>query len=135
MSAFQILGAAEFQRNLANWGGAVRKAAAAGGYEWGERTMAVSKDGGEGYSGNIVPVDTGTLMSTGHVQKPRIKGKTVIITLGYVGPSSKYAVFVHEIKANYRRPGSGPDYLRGPVDHMKKQITPIVWPHIRRALK
>ena len=97
--------------------------------------MAVSKDGGEGYGGNIVPVDTGALMSSGHVQQPVRKGDVVTITLGFGGPSVKYATFVHEVKANYKRPGSGVDYLRGPAEFMGKRVPEIVGPHIKEALK
>jgi len=154
-----LLGAAAFQRKLKAWTKDIREAAAKGGFEWAERTMAVSKDGGEGYGGNIVPRDTLNLMNSGHVQwnGVPIKGATFVIrqsgkivfTLAYGGPAGAggtntkdvgYATFVHEINKNYNQGLGGPnprgtDYLRGPVNYMEKKITEIIGPHIKDALK
>ncbi len=54
----------------------------------GERIMSDSK--------KQVPVDTGALRSTGHVQPPDFSGPSVSVTLGYGGPAAGYAIVVHE---------------------------------------
>jgi hypothetical protein len=132
-----LIGAAAFQRKLGRWSSDVQKAAAAGAVEWGERTMAVSKDGGEGYGGPIVPVgDTGNLMGSGHVPKITKRGDKLTVKLVYGGPAREYAAAVHELReANFRRPRSGPGYLREPVRHMAAKIPEILGPHIKEVLK
>ena len=62
-----------------------------------------------------VPVDTGALRSTGHVQKPEISSKgQVRVRLGYGGPSARYAIYVHEnLKARHVVGGS--KYLEKPT--------------------
>lgn len=60
-------------------------------YQEAEKIMTTSKD-------EFVPVDTGTLRSTGHVQPPEIDENGVIsVTMGYGGPAAPYAFYVHEI--------------------------------------
>ena len=41
----------------------------------------------------LVPVDTGFLRQSGHVQPPQIVGNRVTVTLGY---AAEYAIYVHE---------------------------------------
>lgn len=41
----------------------------------------------------LVPVDTGFLRQSGHVQLPYINGNRVTVTMGY---AAEYAVYVHE---------------------------------------
>lgn len=136
-SGIKIVGQAEFQQKLKRWSADVAHAMSAGATEWGERTMAISKGGGEGYGGNIVPVDTGVLMSTGHVQAPEVSGHKIIVTLGYGGPAADYAAAVHEgtDARNWSRPGSGTDYLRGPVEFMGRKVSGIVGRHVKEKLK
>lgn len=55
----------------------------------GERIMGDSKE-------NYVPVDSGNLRSTGHVELPKISGGKVTVELGYGGPAAPYALTVHE---------------------------------------
>lgn len=131
----EIRGLTEFKRKLGTWTNHVASAMERTAFEWGERTMAVSKGGGEGYTAPIVPVDTGALMSSGHVQGPQRDGGKVTVILGYGGPSAKYAAYVHEIAANYKRPNSGKDYLRLPVEHMSKKIPEIAGKHLKDVLK
>lgn len=45
---------------------------------------------------DFVPVDTGTLRATGHVEEPVIRGSEVLVTLGFGGPAAPYAIVVHE---------------------------------------
>jgi hypothetical protein len=53
-----------------------------------EMTMADSK--------LLVPVVTGTLRASGHVQKPVIAQREVSVTMGYGGAASAYALVTHE---------------------------------------
>jgi len=47
-------------------------------------------------SKELVPVDTGTLRSSGHVKDAVIKGRKVQVQLGYGGAGAEYAKIVHE---------------------------------------
>lgn len=58
-------------------------------FKEGERIMGDSKE-------NYVPVDSGNLRSTGHVELPKISGSKVTVELGYGGPAAAYALAVHE---------------------------------------
>lgn len=58
-------------------------------YREAERIMALAKS-------EYVPVVTGALRSSGHVQKPKFLGSTVTVTLGFGGASASYALEVHE---------------------------------------
>lgn len=132
---FEIKGLSEFKRKLSGYADKVGGALEGAAFEWGSRTLAVSKGGGEGYVAPIVPVDTGALMSTGIVETPRREGNKVVVVLGYGGPSAKYASFVHEVAANYKRPNSGKDFLRLPTEHMRGKVPEIASKHLKVVLK
>ncbi len=78
-------------------------------YREAERIMADSKQ-------HHVPVDLGTLKGSGHVQLPVVSGTRVVVTMGYGGAASGYAVYLHE--------GTGPVVGRPPfmppVDAIRK---------------
>ena len=82
-----------------------------------EEIMTASKD--------IVPVDTGNLKSTGHVQPPVIRGRAVEVTLGYGGTSAKggevgYAWYVHENEDAHHEPPTKAKFLEEPInEHMR----------------
>jgi len=76
-------------------------------YRNAEATMTESK--------RIVPVETGTLRSSGHVQPPVVTGDNVQVTLGYGGAASAYAIVQHE-RLDYRHePPGQAKYLEQPV--------------------
>lgn len=54
-----------------------------------ENIMTISKR-------DFVPVETGTLRSSGIVQLPEISRDSVSVKLGYGGPAAPYAIYVHE---------------------------------------
>lgn len=58
-------------------------------YQEGEAIMTDSKE-------NFVPVDLGTLKSSGHVDQPRRSGKDVTVLLAYGGAAAPYALIQHE---------------------------------------
>lgn len=90
-----------------------RAGAAAAAYEEGEIEMTMSK--------RQVPVDTGTLRSTGHVEQPSWTSDQVTVGLGYGGPAGPgfggevgYAVYVHE-NLETRHPVGKAKYLEDPM--------------------
>ncbi len=76
----------------------------------------------------IVPVDTGNLRASGHVQGPERRNFRIWVTMGFGGPAGSgnqgeantrpvgYAVYVHEnCNLNFRVPGTQCKYLEDPV--------------------
>jgi len=56
-------------------------------------------------SQTLVPVDTGTLKSSGEVSTPDIIGDSIEVSIGYGGAASEYAIYVHEdMEANHAFP-------------------------------
>jgi hypothetical protein len=73
-----------------------------------ERLMTESKQ-------TFVPVDTGALRSSGHVEPVRFTGRaTIEVSLGYGGPSAAYALEVHENLNSHHAYGQA-KYLETPV--------------------
>lgn len=85
-----------------------------------EATMAFNE------SQTLVPVDTGILRSSGHVNSPKMDTESVEITIGYGGPATPYALFVHERiyapsgKKVYHKPPTRAKYLETPVKRRAK---------------
>ena len=73
----------------------------------GEQIMAKSK--------RIVPVATGALRASGHVQPPEVVGKRITVVLGYGGAAAPYAVIVHERPATHAPPTQW-KYLETPMN-------------------
>ena len=67
-----------------------------------------------GKSKAIVPVDTGALRSTGHVERPKRERSSVDIGLAYGGPAVGYAVIVHENMTARHKVGQA-KYLEEPL--------------------
>jgi hypothetical protein len=103
-----------------------------------------------------VPVLTGTLMSTGHVDPPKTEGGKVVVDMGYGGPAAPYALYVHEAlegarppnpnwswykkvarggQISWTRPGSGPKFLENPMKEKSDQLPGRVRDAVMRALK
>jgi hypothetical protein len=105
----------------------------------------------------VVPVDTGNLMSTGHTDQPVEDGDTITVSFGYGGPAAGYALYVHEelnpsqgsvdpnwswAKAaaagksiQWTRPGSGPKYLERPFNDRVKSLPGKIADAVRRGFK
>ncbi len=86
-------------------------------YQFAEEVMAVSKE--------VVPVDMGNLMNTGHVELPVDSGNEISVTMGYGGPAVNYALVVHENldpRVNWHRPGSGPKFLENPLKERQDKL-------------
>ena len=103
----RLRGSAALKRELKRQGKKARKALARALFLEGEQIMAKSK--------RLVPVDTGALRASGHVQLPVIRGKKVTVVLGYGGAAAPYAVFVHEKQARHNPPTQW-KYLEQPLN-------------------
>lgn len=93
MAQAKLHGAEAIRRTLAKLGADGPRELAAALYQEAEAIMARSK--------TIVPVDTGALRASGHVQLPDTVGDKVSVRMGYGGAAAGYAVAVHE-KLNVR---------------------------------
>lgn len=82
-----------------------------------EIVMTVSKR-------EYVPVDTGALRASGHVEPPLRTAHGGAVTLGYGGPSAPYAVIVHE-DLTKRHPVGGAKYLELPL-RARLQGMPVI---------
>src|SRR5262245_43092758 len=89
------------QRRLQQIAGAIPSDIGAGLHEEAESIMADSKE-------NYVPVDSGTLRGTGHVQPPEVTASGASVTLGYGGPAAPYALAVHENPRSGKTSGTSP---------------------------
>lgn len=107
-------------------------------YQEAEKIMTASKE--------LVPVDTGTLRASGHVQLPVQRGVRVSVDLGYGGPAGRgnlgasnrepvgYAVIVHE-KLNVHHTVGQAKYLEVPLQRAKPGMSRRIADHIRRATR
>jgi len=98
-------------------------------YAFAEEVMTASKE--------VVPVDTGALMNTGHVQAPVRDGDTMMVTLGYGDEAVGYAIYVHENldpNVHWTRPGSGPKYLENPLKERQDSLPGRILAAYRRGL-
>jgi hypothetical protein len=103
----QVDGLSALQGVLNQFGQNASQALGAALYQEAELVMTDSK-------ANYVPVDTGMLRSTGHVDPPQMSGNQVSVTLGYGGPSAPYALRQHE-DLSYRHTVGQAKYLEEPL--------------------
>lgn len=97
---------------------------------------------------NYVPVDTGTLRSTGAVQiEGGVGGGRVTVTLGFGGPAAPYALFVHENPRSGKTGGVSPSgqkyrryakvgqfkYLEIPFNQRRRDIPGLLAAAISKA--
>jgi len=66
-------------------------------------------------SKGLVPVDFGTLKSTGHVALPLITKSSIEVTLAYGGPAAPYALDQHE-NLSYQHTTGQARYLAQPME-------------------
>ena len=96
-------------------------------------------------SKKLVPVDTGTLKTSGFVEKPKISVKNITIKLGYGGaatkinpetgePSSDYAVYVHENLLAFHKIGQ-PKFLEDPLHRRQPDILKRIVARVKKRLK
>jgi hypothetical protein len=78
-----------------------------------------------------VPVDTGNLRETGHVQHPIVTETNVSVQAGFGGPAAGYAEKVHEDLDARHNPGQKAKYLEDPY----KRALPGMDQRIASALR
>lgn len=86
-------------------------------YQEAEAVMTLSKQ-------EYVPVDTGALRASGHVEPPVRTAGGGSVALGFGGPSAPYAVIVHE-DLTKRHPVGGAKYLELPL-RVRLQAMPVI---------
>lgn len=63
----------------------------------------------------LVPVEFGTLRSSGTISQPRQTSGGWEVEIGYGGAASEYAIYVHEITSNYHAPPTQAKFLEQPA--------------------
>jgi hypothetical protein len=106
---------------------AAQQAARAAMYQLGEEIMAESK--------RLVPVDLGTLRSTGIVELPVERGGAVVVVLGYGGPAAPYALVQHEDLSLKHPEGGQAKYLEQPFLALAPTLTDRVAAAVRKAVE
>ena len=103
----------------------VERGAMAGLYRHGNRVMTESK--------KEVPVDTGVLRSTGHVELPTRVGGEILVVVGYGGPAAPYARRQHE-DLSFHHPVGKARYLADPNNRLGPFLPETVAAEIGRSL-
>lgn len=103
----QLLGSAQLMRNLTFLGQRAPHVLGGALYRFGEMVMTESK--------REVPVKTGTLRGSGHVEPPEVTPRGAVVVLGYGGPAEAYATIVHEDTSRYHKPPTKAKYLEDPL--------------------
>ena len=132
---FRITGLKELADKLDNAAKLLSDAIGREMYIFAEEVMTASK--------MVVPVKTGTLMNTGHVELPVKQAGKVVVQMGYGGPAAPYALYVHEAlegavppspnwswtkkvarggQIAWTRAGSGPKYLENPLKERQDEL-------------
>jgi hypothetical protein len=93
----QIKGISEMLSNIKNAQQKVANKVEAALYQEAQIEMTESKQ--------RVPVDTGTLRASGHVEEPVRSGERVSVSLVYGGAAEEYAIIVHEDMSAFHKEG------------------------------
>ena len=102
----QVTGMDELRARLANAGKTAPRLLAGGIFVEAEGIMARSRP--------LVPVDTGTLRASGHVQTPDLTLSGASVEFGYGGAASAYAVVQHE-RLDFAHPSGQAKFLEQPT--------------------
>lgn len=123
-------GDAALRRALGSLGETAPMAVARGLTQHAETVMTLSKQ-------DFVPVGTGALRASGHVETPIIGSDHVSVTLGFGGPATPYALAVHENPRSGKTGGRSPSgkrytyswarigewkYLETPMKHLAPKV-------------
>lgn len=123
--SFRVKGDRELRSALRRLGPRAETALSGALYREGETIMNRSK--------RLTPVDTGTLRSTGHVQRPRKRGGVITVTLGFGGPAARYAAIVHEMTEANFTVGQA-KYLQEPFENAVEGLTQRLAREVRRSI-
>lgn len=140
----KVTGMRETQAALKKLGKKAPKALGKALFREGERIIGKAK------SPENVPVDTGNLRSSGHVQLPKFTSKAVIVELGFGGPAGTgnqgstnskdvgYALVVHEdLRGVVPRPGGvgRAKYLEIPFNEALSAMDQRLASDLKREIK
>lgn len=112
-----VTGVKKTQQKIARAGQVGKSALGMALFVEGEKIMGASK--------LLVPVVTGNLRASGHVQLPQIAAGVVFVDLGYGGSAAPYAVKVHENPRAGKTGGVSPRGIPYPVSKSGKPT----WSH------
>lgn len=132
MEPIEIKGLDKLNRLVAAAGDNAIQALAEGLY-W-EATMAFNE------SQTLVPVDTGILRASGHMNPVDKTENSVEVTISYGGPASSYALFVHERiyapsgKKVYHAPPTRAKYLETPAKRRVKGMAQRLGVYLQRRI-
>lgn len=111
---------------LRAWAGRKTKALPRALYRLGETIMGEAK--------LEVPVDTGALRSSGHVQLPETSGPQTRVQLGFGGPATPYALRQHETPPTiYHHTVGKWKYLEDPFRRIVANADAIIAADLRNA--
>lgn len=96
-------------------------------YQEAEQIMTRSKQ-------EFVPVKTGVLRGTGHVNEPEVHGSTIQVTMGYGGPAAPYALKQHE-DLTFNHPVGQAKYLERPTLEAVRGMGQRLADRIRKMFK
>lgn len=123
---FETKGGEEISKKLGMLGNLGLEACKKGLYKVAQQTMTDSKS-------NYVPVLTGALRGSGHVDLPVVSGNEVSVLLGFGGVAADYALNVHETNKHYNN-GKVWKYLETPLKLHSKEILPSVQAELEKIL-
>lgn len=116
-------------------------------YQFGQEVLTASQE--------VVPMDDGALLNSGHCDTPVDDGNEISVTVGYGGTAAPYALYVHEAlegphpidpnwswakaakagkSIQWSRPGSGPKYLENPLKERQNQLPARIAEAVRRGM-
>lgn len=113
-----MTGGPEMQARLHAVAAGLSRNAGAALYRRGEAIMTRSKT-------EFVPVKTGALKNSGHVQLPERIGRAWVVDLVYGGPAAPYALVQHETPYFVHRVGQW-KYLEQPMYEAEATLLPII---------
>lgn len=122
----QVIGVDKLMAKLNKMGKDANKAMAAAIYQQGEKIMSMSKV--------LVPVKTGVLRSSGHVQKPKVTKTGSTVNLGYGGSGIAYAVVQHEVMW-YKHTHGEAKYLERPAIRQSRVMGKQIAATLRKRIK
>jgi hypothetical protein len=125
--SFQVQGVAELNAKLRALGENIPEEAGAELYRQAEDVMGDSKQ-------NYVPVDTGTLKSSGYVELPERDGDQLRVEMGYGGAAAPYAIYVHE-RLDVRHPVGQAKFLELPLLAAVETIFTAIADAVRRGIR
>lgn len=82
----------------------------------------------------LVPVDTGALRSSGHVQAPVMTGSKVTVVMGYGGAAAPYAGLVHEKLSQRHASPTRAKYLEEPFRNRTAGMLGRIAGYVRQML-